>query len=119
MIDSKVVVTAPLFNLSLAEWSLHRALENGKLDHMDFPKVASNDFGIDAIELVNTFFKTKATDQRYLAEFKKRAEDLGVKTLLIMCDQEGNVGDADPKASKSAIENHSRWLEAAKFLGCH
>jgi L-ribulose-5-phosphate 3-epimerase len=119
MSDSKVALTAPLFKISVAEWSLHRALENGKLDHLDFPKVARNGFGIDAIELVNTFFKTKATDQRYLAEFKKRAEDLGVQTLLIMCDHEGNVGDADPQERKKAIENHSRWLEAAKFLGCH
>jgi L-ribulose-5-phosphate 3-epimerase len=119
MSDSKVPLRTPLFNTSLAEWSLHRALENGKLDHMDFPKVARNEFGIDAIELVNTFFKTKATDQRYLTEFKKRAEDLGVRTLLIMCDHEGNVGDAAATERKKAIENHCRWLDAAKFLGCH
>ncbi|EEF57220.1 sugar phosphate isomerase/epimerase family protein [Pedosphaera parvula] len=108
-----------MFQISLAEWSLHRALESGKLDHMDFPKVARNDFGIHAIELVNTFFKAKAKDQDYLAEFRKRADDFGVKALLIMCDHEGNVGDAEPEARKNAIENHRKWLEAAKFLGCH
>lgn len=115
----KAATTSPLFRISLAEWSLHRALESGGLDHMEFPGVARNDFGIEAIELVNTFFKTKARDSRYLAEFKQRAGDLGVKTLLIMCDHEGNIGDAIPEERNKAVENHLKWLEAAKFLGCH
>ncbi|MDB6123543.1 MAG: Xylose isomerase domain protein barrel [Pedosphaera sp.] len=108
----------PTFQISLAEWSLHRALESGKLDHMDFPK-ASHDFGINAIELVNTFFKTKKQDQPYLTEFKKRADDLGIKTLLIMCDHEGAIGDANSTERIKAVENHYKWVEAAKFLGCH
>src|SRR5579859_4924596 len=109
----------PSFKLSLAEWSLHHALEGGKLDHLDFPKVAKNDFGIDAIELVNTFFKGHARNEKYLRDFKRRADDLGVKILLIMCDHEGDLGD--PKESRRAetVENHVKWLEAAKFLGCH
>jgi L-ribulose-5-phosphate 3-epimerase len=108
----------PLFQISLAEWSLHRALESGRLDHMDFPEV-TRDFGINAIELVNTFFKTRAKDQAYLTEFKQRADDLGVKTLLIMCDHEGAIGDADAAKRKQAVENHYKWVEAAKFLGSH
>jgi L-ribulose-5-phosphate 3-epimerase len=119
MSRTTVDAESSLFKISLAEWSLHRALESGKLDHMDFPKVARNDFGIEAIELVNTFFKTKAMDSRYLAEFKQRASDLGVKTLLIMCDHEGNVGDPNPTERDKAVENHFKWLEAARFLGCH
>ena len=30
--------------LSLAEWSLHRALKAGKLDHLDFPAKAKKRF---------------------------------------------------------------------------
>jgi L-ribulose-5-phosphate 3-epimerase len=107
------------FQISLAEWSLHRALEGGQLNHLDFPKVAKEDYGIDAIELVNTFFRDKARDQGYLRDFKKRADDLGVKILLIMCDHEGDLGDAKESHRVEAVENHARWLEAAKFLGCH
>src|SRR4051812_44888396 len=76
----------PLFKISLAEWSFHQALFAKKLDHLDFPKTAKQDYGINAIELVNQFFMDKAKDKKYLAEFKKRAEDLGVRILLIMCD---------------------------------
>lgn len=109
----------PLFNISLAEWSLHRALFGGKLDNRDFAKTAKEDYGIEAIEYVNQFFKDKAKDQAYLAELKNRAGDLGVKTLLIMIDSEGDLGDPDDSKRTTAVENHYKWVEAAKFLGCH
>jgi sugar phosphate isomerase/epimerase len=109
----------PLFQISLAEWSLNRAIFGKKLDHLDFAKTAKQEFGIDAVEYVNQFFKDKATDPKYLAEMKKRCDDLGVKSLLIMCDGEGALGDADEKKRKQAVENHYKWVEAAKFLGCH
>jgi L-ribulose-5-phosphate 3-epimerase len=109
----------PLFKISLAEWSLHRTLKEGKLDNLDFAKVAKNDYGIEAIEYVNQFFKDKAKDKNYLAQLKQRAEDLGVKTLLIMIDNEGALGDADEQKRTRAVENHYQWVEAAKFLGCH
>lgn len=109
----------PPFKLSLAEWSLHRTLFEGKLDHLDFPRVTKEDYGIDAIELVNQFFMDKAKDQKYLADFKKRATDLGVRILLIMCDNEGMIGDPNEAKRKQAVENHYKWAEAAKFFGCH
>lgn len=109
----------PLFRISLAEWSLHRTLFGGKLDHLDFGKVAKEEFGLDAVEYVNQFFKDKAKDEKYLGQMKQRAEDLGVKSLLIMIDGEGQLGDPDSAKRRQAVENHFRWVEAAKFLGCH
>jgi sugar phosphate isomerase/epimerase len=108
-----------LFKISLAEWSLHRALHGGKLDHLDFARTAKEDFGIEAVEYVNQFFKDKATDRDYIREMKRRAEDAGVLSLLIMIDGEGALGDADQKKRYQAVENHYRWVEAAKSLGCH
>lgn len=109
----------PLFEISLAEWSLHKTIFGKKLDHLDFAKAAKEDYGINAVEYVNQFFKTKAKDMDYLKDMKKRADDLGVKSLLIMCDGEGALGDADEKKRTTAVENHYKWVEAAKFLGCH
>lgn len=109
----------PAFQISLAEWSLHRALFGKQIDNLDFAKTAKQDFGIEAIEFVNQFFKDKAKDQNYLGELKKRADDLGVRMLLIMIDGEGNLGDANLRKRAQAVENHFRWVEAAKFLGCH
>ena len=109
----------PLFKISLAQWSLHRALKGGKLDNLDFAKVSKEEFGIEAVEYVNQFFKDKAEDGKYLADMKKRCDDLGVKSVLIMIDVEGALGDADKKKRKKAVENHHKWVAAAKFLGCH
>lgn len=110
----------PLFKISLAEWSLNRAILREKtLDHLDFPKVAKTEFGIDAVEYVNQMFFDKANDEKYLAEMKKRCDDLGVRSVLIMCDREGDLGDPDTAKRKKAVENHHKWADAAKFLGCH
>jgi L-ribulose-5-phosphate 3-epimerase len=116
--QSFAAVKEPLFKISLAEWSLHRALFAKQLDHLDFAKVAKNDYGISAVEYVNQFFKDKAEDRKYLAEMKKRAGDQGVESRLIMIDGEGALGDPDESKRKQAVENHYKWVEAAKFLGC-
>lgn len=107
------------FRISLAEWSLHQTIQAGKLDNLGFPEFTKKQFDIDAIEYVNQFFKDKAKDQDYLAELKKRVADLGATSLLIMIDDEGDLGDADDTKRKQAVENHYPWVEAAKFLGCH
>ena len=108
-----------LFEISLAQWSLHRSIRQKKVDNLDFAKVTKEKFGITAIEYVNQFFKDKAKDKKYLAEMKKRCTDNGVKSLLIMCDGEGQLGNPDDKKRTKAVENHYKWVDAAKFLGCH
>jgi sugar phosphate isomerase/epimerase len=108
----------PLFEISLAEWSFHKALQKGRMDNLDFP-AKTKECGIDACEYVNQFFKDKARDEKYLNELKKRCKDEGIKSVLIMCDGEGALGDPDEKKRKQAVENHHKWVEAAKFLGCH
>jgi sugar phosphate isomerase/epimerase len=109
----------PLFKISLAEWSLHRTINDGKLDNLDFPALAKNEFGIEAVEYVNQFFKDKAKDAKYLAELNKRAKDNGVNNVLIMIDGEGSLGDPDAAKRTEAVENHYKWVEAAETLGCH
>jgi sugar phosphate isomerase/epimerase len=109
----------PPFTISLAQWSLHNTIFGGKLDNLDFPRAAKQQFGIEAVEYVNQFFKDKARDEDYIAELAKRAADEGVTNVLIMCDGLGNLGDPDDKARTKAVENHYPWVEAAKRLGCH
>lgn len=107
------------FDISLAQWSLHKALFAGELTNLDFPATAKNEFGIKAIEYVNQFFKDKAKDKSYLNKLNSRCNDLGVKQLLIMIDGEGPLAAADNKKRTEAIENHYKWVEAANHLGCH
>lgn len=107
------------YGVSLAEWSLHKTLFAKKLDHLDFAVAARRDYDIGAVELVNQFFKDKASDTAYLGEFLKRANSEGVRCLLIMIDGEGALGDPEASKRRKAVTNHHRWAEAAKFLGCH
>ena len=138
----------PLFRISLAQWSLHRMLRGddwahrraqftswqgfltalrdddrsllrGPLNALEFAPFARRQFGIDAVEYVNQFFFGKASDQAYLREMKRRADGEGVRSLLIMCDLEGDLGDPDTAARTRAAQNHFKWVEAAAYLGCH
>ena len=137
-----------LFDISLAQWSLHRTLFGaktsaerlrglsgpqvadtlrnnpkyllrGSLDPLDFPAYAKSQFGINAVEYVNTFYLGKARDTKYLSELKLRAHDAGVNSVLIMCDLEGDLGAPNRKERITAVKNHYQWVEAAAFLGCH
>lgn len=127
----------PDYQISLAQWSLHKtyfggapdwaefgrlleedpdAMLKGELDPFDFPKVSAG-YGINCIELVNTFYFSKANDMEYWTAFKKNCEDAGVTVGLIMCDALGNMGDADPEVRMAAVENHKPWVDIAAFLG--
>jgi sugar phosphate isomerase/epimerase len=134
---------AGLFEISLAQWSLHRRIYGdsltrlgvfewgralredygsvlaGDLDPLDFAKTARQEYDIAAVEYVNTCFYDKAEDSDYLRELKTRADGEGVRSLLIMCDFEGALGDPDEQARIRAVENHHKWVEAAAYLGCH
>ncbi|WP_368671762.1 sugar phosphate isomerase/epimerase family protein [Lewinella sp. W8] len=107
------------FNISLAQWSLHKTFFAGELDNLDFAKIARERYDIGGVEYVNQFFADKAQDMTYLGEMKQRAADHDVQSLLIMVDREGNLGDTDAAARMQAVENHYKWVDAAKFLGCH
>ena len=131
----------PLFGISLAQWSLHRKISGikpgdtppwrmfdklredtdsymrGDLDPLDFPAYTREQFGIDAVEYVNTFYFDKAHDDAYLKQLDQRARDAGVKSLLIMCDGEGSLGAPDEEQRAKSVENHHRWVDAAAFLG--
>ena len=111
--------TEPLFKISLAQWSLNKTLFGKRLDNLDFAAAARNDYGLDAVEYVNAFFMDKAQDRDYLRQMKTRADDAGVRSLLIMCDREGALGDPDEAGRIEAVERHKKWVEAAAFLGCH
>jgi len=118
----------PIANpISLAQWSLHRRFGLCKPeerpakveDPMDFARFAKTEFGISRLEYVNSFYRPRIGEKTLAAELKKRADDHGVSSLLIMCDGEGICGGAEEKNRAQFAENHKKWLELAKALGCH
>jgi sugar phosphate isomerase/epimerase len=89
------------------------------LANLDFPGVTRNEYGLDAVEYVNQLWADKQAGASYVKDLKQRCDDHGVKSLLIMCDDEGDLGDPSDAARTQAVENHYKWVEAAKALGCH
>jgi L-ribulose-5-phosphate 3-epimerase len=107
------------FMISLAEASLRKALQTNQVNHFDFPRIATTQYGIQAIELANEFFDDKVRDRQYLLDYKRRCDDFGVRVLLVRVSEEGALGHPDANERKKAVENHCRWVEAAKLLNCH
>ena len=107
------------FAISLAEWSLHRALFKKTITNLDFARLAKEDFGVTGLEYVNQFFKDKAKDQAYLEDLKSRADGYGLKNVLIMIDGEGMLGAPDEAERTKAVESHKPLIDSAKFLVCH
>ncbi|RNC84592.1 MAG: sugar phosphate isomerase/epimerase [Balneola sp.] len=125
--------------LSLSQWALHRAifgkskdnyqewqrllhsdpdkLWQGELHPLDFPKRAK-ELGFGAVEYVNSLIFGHAQDKVFLNELKNRTDSEGVKNILIMVDEEGFIGHPDSKERTKAIENHYKWMEASKHIGC-
>lgn len=108
----------PAFQISLAQWSLNRNLFGGKLNNLEFPKLARREFGIDAVEYVDQFFADKSKDQTYLKELKNRTDGEGIYNHLIMIDTTGPLGAAQKSSRDSAVEKTFGWIDAARFLGC-
>ncbi|MDA7614090.1 TIM barrel protein [Verrucomicrobiales bacterium] len=107
------------FKISLAEWSLNKMIRKGDLKNMDFPQFSKERCGIDAVEYVNQLFADGTVNDKYFRDLKKRCDDIGVKSLLIMCDGLGKLGDPDSAKRHRAVLNHALWINGAQALGCH
>ncbi len=117
--DTTMITNAKELKLSLAQWSIHRALDSGTLNAENFAAIAKNDFGISAIEYVNSFYKDHAADEDFWKKMRGKADSIGVKSLIIMVDEEGDLGNPNAVERKRAVENHYKWVNAASILGCH
>ena len=112
------------FDLSLAQWSLHKTIRSGTMSPYDFAKVAS-EFGFKGLEYVNGLYpdvmnsenKTTAL-QAFVEKNKALAKQYNVKNVLIMIEDEGDLSSSEEQERMSAIENHKLWIDAAHQMGC-
>jgi L-ribulose-5-phosphate 3-epimerase len=104
------------FQISLAQWSVHRAIGSGMITNLEFPRIAREQFGIDGLEFVNQLWM--APTQDYLRRLKGAMDKSGTKGVLIMCDGEGLMGHSDRGQRMRAATNHRKWVDIAAELGC-
>ncbi len=105
------------FKISLAEWSLHRALETRVITNLDFPRIARDLFGIQGLEFVNGLWQAPTWD--YIRRLQANMDKTQTKGVLIMCDGEGLMGHSDRAQRMRAAQNHRKWVDIASDLGCH
>lgn len=104
--------------ISLAQWSLHRSFYDGIFDPVDFASIAMEKYDIHAVEYVNNFYRDRVADETFWNQMKSRSSDAGVKNMVLMVDDEGDLGAADQKERMQSVENHYKWVHAANLLGC-
>jgi sugar phosphate isomerase/epimerase len=104
-------------NISIAQWALVSEIRQKKWTTLDFPRVAREDFDIDGIEFVSTLFELPTAS--YLQKLRKNAEQHKVSMVLIMVDDEGETCHPQQDVRIQSAINHHKWVDIAKFLGCH
>ncbi len=108
------------FDISIAAWSWNKMFR-GKNNFVNRPMADQIDLakeaGVTGLELVNQYFQSPTN--RYLNGFKKKADDEGIKILLVMIDGETDMNSPDLKDRKQAFIDHRKWVDIAAVLGCH
>lgn len=119
---TEVTEKPPFFKLSLAQWSLHKAMKDDKtIDPMDFAQKA-NEMGFEGLEYVSQLYNNELETlgmDVLLDSLKDKSDHYGMKNLLIMVDREGDLASPEEAKRDEAVENHKKWVDAAVFLGCH
>lgn len=122
--ESEPVIDPVFFKFSLAQWSLHKLYNDQGGDPMDFAK-HSKELGFEGLEYVNQLYdryykdesNTLASVKKLTANLKSRATEHDMKSLLIMVDNEGDLGVQNEKERLIAVENHKKWIDSIKELG--
>lgn len=104
-------------DISLAQWALVQEVRDGKWKTLDFPRIARDDFDINGIEFVSTLFELPTYP--YLQQMRRNAEKYDVTMVLIMVDDEGETCDPSKDVRIQTAINHRKWVDIAKYLGCH
>lgn len=126
VVEEVVKEEGPFFKLSLAQWSLHKAIQDEGMSPLDFAQKAS-ELGFEGIEYVSQLYEDelekgddpKVAMENLLKVLKEKSETYKVANVLIMVDHEGDLGAVDDKERAETVENHKKWVDAAQYLGCH
>ena len=108
--------------MSLAQWSLHKAIKDDKtLKPIDFAQKAK-ELGFEGIEYVSQLYneELKTMGMEALQDsLKAKSKKYDINNVLIMVDGEGDLASPVEKTRTEAVQNHKKWVDAAAFLGCH
>jgi L-ribulose-5-phosphate 3-epimerase len=103
--------------VSLAAWSFSGSFFQGRWKLLELPGIMRERLGIDALEHVNQFFENPTLN--YLARLKKACSDAGVRSTILMVDNEGSTASPDKAERHLSAVAHRKWIDIGHYLGCH
>jgi sugar phosphate isomerase/epimerase len=120
------MVAEPFFDLSLAQWSMHRMIREDGVDPYSFAQKAK-EWGFTGLEYVSQLYNPELEKAGYseeamaafVAKSNAEAEKYGLKNVLIMIDGQGNLAVNDENERNETVEKHKKWVDAAAAMGCH
>ena len=103
--------------IGIAGWSLQRTFNRAEspLLLLDYPQMARDEWGLEAIELNNIFMASH--DDSYLDQLKKRAQDADVEMWGMAVDGTGSLCESDASTRSKNIADCVAYLEIGKRLG--
>lgn len=124
--EAEMVAADPFFELSLAQWSMHRMIREGGADPYTFAEKAK-EWGFTGLEYVSGLYNNELNAANHSVEAMKafvdrsnaEAEKHGMTNLLIMVDGEGDLASDKEATRNEAIDRHKKWVDAAAAMGCH
>ncbi|MBT8178772.1 MAG: sugar phosphate isomerase/epimerase [Eudoraea sp.] len=124
--EEVTISETPDFQLSLAQWSIHRMIREDGVDPYSFAEKASA-WGFSGLEYVSQLYHpeleaagfSEEAMNNFVTKSNAEAEKYGLQNLIIMIDGQGDLATTDAAERKSAVENHFKWVDAAAGMGCH
>lgn len=123
----KIAKTSPelFFDLSLAQWSMHKMIFEQNVDPYTFAEKAKN-WGFTGLEYVSALYYKELEKENFseeaMATFVRKCNEEskkhGMQNVLIMIDGQGDLAVSDADERKKAVENHYKWVDAASQMGC-
>ena len=118
-------IDAPAYKISLAQWSINKMIREDKISPYEFASLASK-WGFEGLEYVSQLYTdvTKSDNQDaaiklFIQKNNELSAKFGLKNILIMVDEEGNLATQNEEERLTAIKNHKKWINAAAEMGCH
>jgi sugar phosphate isomerase/epimerase len=101
--------------IGIAGWALNRSIRQDKtLTLLQLPALARQDFGVDVVELVSTFFESQSAN--YLNDLRRALEKERIRVHNIAVDT-GHLATADDAARRTDVEAIKQWFHVARALG--
>ena len=112
------------FKLSLAQWSLNKAIRGGEMSPYLFAEKSKN-LGFTGLEYVNQLYDDvmKSEDKsssikNFILKYNQLASDNGMDNVLIMIDEEGDLAGENEEQRLKSIDNHKLWIDTAAEMNC-